>query len=173
MRLFIGIEIPVAVKNEIYNWLGPLQKSDKGWECSKDYHLTLLFIGESSENECEEIKRRINMVSLKAFELETDDLKFFNRRILYLDLKPSPDLLELHSQILKLFPSLIRPDEKEFIPHVTVKRWQRYEYDELLNGIETLAFKTMRFPASSVALFKSEIDSEGQKYHVIYKKLLN
>lgn len=169
MRLFLGIEFPENVKREIYNFLLPLRKTNKQWEPLHDYHQTLLFIGEATDEQFVAIKERMALITFSPFELETAQFKFLNRRLMYLDLAPSAELLLLYQQIHKLFPEWIRPDEKNFLAHVTVKRWQRYEYDDLVKGLKDRVLSPMRFTVNSLALFKSEPDLNNNKYHVIHR----
>lgn len=170
MRLFLGIEIPPDIKNKIHHFLGPLQKSSKGWEHPHDYHQTLLFIGESSEEDFVMISQRLKQVSFHPFELSFDQFQFFNRRIMYLGLKPSADLLELKKLVNEVFPEWVKPESKPFIPHITVKRWQRYEYNELSEGLFSREFVCPGFVVTGIALFKSEKDKGNQKYHIIERE---
>lgn len=171
MRLFIGIELPDEVKKKISDFLLPLQITPKGWENSHDYHQTLLFLGETPIEKIDDIKARMNQISFEAFTLTTLSFNFFNRRIMFLSFMPSVELLELKKTIDKNFSEWVRANEKEFIPHVTVKRWQRYEFDHLKAGIEKREFPVMTFTVSALALFKSEKDSKNDKYHVIYRTM--
>ena len=170
MRVFIGIELPEEIKLEVDKFLAPLRKSQKGWENFNDYHQTLFFIGEAQPYQIEVIEKRLDKISFRPFVLETSEFKFFSRRIMYLDFKPSLELLKLNEDIQNLFPEWIRLDEKVFLPHVTVKRWQRYEYEDLKSGLINRELVSMKFTVSSVALFKSEKDLLNNKYHVIYRK---
>ncbi|MGZ3790463.1 MAG: RNA 2',3'-cyclic phosphodiesterase [Bacteriovorax sp.] len=169
MRLFIGIELPDDVKGKIFDYLFPLQITSKGWESPHDYHQTLMFLGETPFEKIEEIKLRMLQVNFRPFVLTTESFEFFNRRILYLSFIPSEKLLDLKKRIDQNFPEWIRPHEKEFLPHVTVKRWQRYEYNHLVEGIASREFPHIIFTVSALSLFKSEKDSENNKYHVIYR----
>lgn len=167
MRVFLGIDLPADIKGHISRYLTPLKISDRGWESPHDYHQTLLFIGEVSETEIGEISGRMESIRFKSFFLQLKEFAFFNRRIMYLSFQPSKELFELKQQINKIFKEWVRPEEKPFLPHVTVKRWQRYEYDELFRGLKQSSFEPKTFLVSSVCLFKSEKDSANRKYHVI------
>ncbi|MFP5387469.1 MAG: RNA 2',3'-cyclic phosphodiesterase, partial [Bacteriovoracia bacterium] len=127
MRLFIGLEVPLHLKNHIHKFLLPMQVTGKGWENPHDYHQTLLFIGETPENEVNKIIERLDALEFHPFELKLSQFQFFNRRIMYLALHPSGDLIELKKTINDAFPEWGQEETKEFIPHITVKRWQRYE----------------------------------------------
>lgn len=169
MRLFIGIDLPVEIKSEIFKSLEPLMLSSKGWESAHDYHQTLLFIGAAEHDKVEEIKKRMDEIHFDPFELKTNGISFFNRRIMYVDFIPSDKLNRLKREIDSRFPEYLRPDEKEFVPHVTVKRWQRYEYEHLSDGILRRALPVFQFEVKALCLFKSERDEHNHKYHVIYQ----
>lgn len=169
MKLFLGIELPENIKQEIHQFLLPLHKTEKQWEPAHDYHQTLLFIGEASDEQLGIIKERMSLLNFQTFELATSEFKFLNRRLMYLDLIPSPELIHLHQQIQHLFPEWVRADDKKFLVHITVKRWQRYEYEDLVNGLKDRSLPSMKFKVSSVALFKSEPDINNNKYHVIHR----
>ncbi len=167
MRIFIGLDIPEDIKESIHQYLHHLQKTPKGWESPHDYHQTLLFIGSVKEDEAQEIKTRLQSVHFEPFELELTGVEFFSRRVMYLSLAPSKELLALKDRIENLFPEWLRPDRKAFIPHVTVKRWQRYEYDELKSGLNQRPFKRYKFKVNKIELFESKKDDNNHKYHVI------
>lgn len=169
MRLFLGIDLPLEIKKSIHDYLLPLQKSPKGWEKPHDYHQTLLYIGETAPEMVETVRDRLRFVRMDPFELETNEFQFFNRRIMYLAFRPSPELLKLKTLVEENYPEWVRAEAKEFIPHVTVKRWQRYEYDDLVKGLDKPMGK-LTFIVDHLALFKSEKDSHHHKYHIIEKR---
>lgn len=172
MRLFIGIDLPSELKQELHQYLLPLQKSLKGWEDPHDYHQTLLFIGEATEEDCELIIGRLKDFKYRPFTLKPDKIQFFPRRVMFLSFEHSPELLELKNKVEELFPEWVRPHSKPFIPHVTVKRFQRYEHADLVRGLANNAFQNNGFPVQELCLFKSEKDSLNRKYHVIFKSVL-
>lgn len=169
MRLFIGIDLPDSIKQNIYQYLSSIQLGPKGWENPHDYHQTLLFIGEASEDVLETIIQRMEKIRYPAFELETDGFTFFNRRIMYLSFKASTELLELKRRIDEDFPEWQREGAKEFIPHVTVKRWQRYEHEHLSQSLEQHEFQDLKFEVNKLSLFLSRKDELNRKYHVIHE----
>lgn len=173
MRLFIGLELPENVKEEIFLHLKPLQKTVKGWENAHDYHQTLLFIGEASDEDLVSIKERMEQIEFRPFKLTTYNFNFFSRRIMYLSFCASQELIRLKNEVESLYSEWVRPGSKPFIPHVTVKRWQRYEYDELAKGLQVKVLPEITFEVSALALFKSEKDIQNNKYHVIFRKEFN
>ncbi len=168
MRLFLGIELSVSVKAEISSMLSPLKSSEKGWENPHDYHLTLLFIGDFTGN-LNSITGRMIELRSRPFLLTTTTIHFFNRRIMYLGFEHSPEAYALRKQILAVYPEYYRSGEKEFIPHMTVKRFQRYEQADLIEGLKNHPPHPVHIPVAEISLFKSEKDPENRKYHVIHR----
>ena len=171
MRLFLGLDIPELIKEKIAQYLEPLRLTNKGWENPLDYHQTLLFIGEASPEELDTISNRLNEFNFYPFELTFDGFHFFSRRIMYLGFRPSVDLMLLKKKIDQDFSFWVKPESKPFIPHVTVKRWQRYEYDKLESGIKQRRLDSISMIVTGLSLYKSEKDSFNQKYHILKNKL--
>lgn len=173
MRLFHGIDLPQDVKSLIHSYLLPLQTSSKGWEHPHDYHQTLLFIGESDFDQCEEIKRRLSKIEFHPFYLTLGEFRFFPRRILYFNFHYSEDLLKLKEMIDTAYPEWSKRETRKFVPHVTVKRWQRYEFDELKAGLSKIQMEPKQISVNELCLFYSQKDELNRKYHVLAKKVFN
>lgn len=170
MRLFLGVELSEENKQAMSTMLAPIKKSEKGWEHPHDFHLTFLFIGECPEVLVSSIIERMREIKTEPFELRTTTFHFFNRRIMYLGFEYSPEALALRKSIETMYPEYTREHEKEFIPHVTVKRWQRYEHADLVRGLEESSIRPLVVPVRELALFKSEKDPENRKYHIIHRE---
>lgn len=169
MRLFIGLELPDSIKDKIATYLSSIKKSEKGWESAHDYHQTLLFIGEVDPLQLEVIKERMRVITFHTFELNTTTFQFFNRRVMYLGIEKTDELQELKRVVDENFPEWSGRERKPFHPHITVKRWQRYEHADLVEGLSQSPWETNRFKAQFLSLFKSEKNEENHKYHVIYR----
>lgn len=167
MRLFIGIDLPAILKKQISHSVLSLKTFTKGWETAHDLHITLLFIGEVSELTADTIACQLKEIRFEPFLLQTKAVEFFSRRIMYLGFEHSQNLYNLKEQIYRHFPEHVRPEEKAFVPHITLKRWQRYEYNALENGLHSLPPPRFEFIVNQVALFESRRDEENHKYHVI------
>lgn len=168
MRLFLGIELPVEFKTHIALSVSHLQNKDmKGWENPHDYHVTLLFIGETPADKIPVIIQRLKEISFRPFTLTFRSFTFFPRRIMYLSCDPSEELVHLKNSLYGAYPEYVRQHEKTFTPHVTIKRYQRYEYAELEKKILENSFTAKSVMVDHLALFKSEKDRDNRKYHVL------
>lgn len=170
MRLFLGIDLPKDIKESIATNLAHLKTSPKGWVDPHDYHLTLLFIGEADQQAIETIQTRLKRISFYPFQLELLRPEFFNRRVMYYSLTPSKDLDLLKQLVDKIYPEWVEAGSVPFLAHVTVKRWQRYEFDDLYKGVQKRPFKPVSFTVEEISLFKSETDQLGHKYHILSAK---
>ena len=101
MRLFVAIK----TSDEVRNYLRKLQKSFEGignFNFTKEFHLTLKFLGEVEENNVEKLNGLLKEVKHKRFELCIDKLGVFpgvkNARVLWVgvrgDVKPLRDKAE-------------------------------------------------------------------------------
>lgn len=167
MRLFLGIELPLEIKKHIALSVAPMQKDPKGWENPHDYHMTLLFIGETPEDKIPGIIIGMKEIIFAPFTVTLRSLAFFPRRVMYLNCDYSPELLNLRNRIQALYPEYVRNNEKEFIPHITIKRYQRYEVTELKMKMLEHPFEAKVITIDHIVLFKSERDENNLKYHVL------
>lgn len=167
MRLFLGIELPQTLKDYLATSLAPLKSTPKGWEDPHDYHMTLLFIGESTPEQLDLIRHRMKDFYFEPFRLCTKGIEFFPRRVMFLSFEASADLIKLKHQVDERFPEWARTQTKTFLPHITIKRWQRWEYDQLEKGLLDHPLEKKCFVVEKLSLFKSEKNERGEKYHVI------
>ena len=147
--------------------VAPTHTSVKGWENAHDYHMTLLFIGDTPEDKLEGIIQRLRQIHFSPLTLTFKTFVFFPRRVFYLSCEPSQELLNLKSMIESIYSEYVRVETKKFTPHITIKRFQRYEYDELRMKVLKNPFEGKKIVVDHLALFKSEKDSDNHKYHVL------
>lgn len=124
-RLFIAIDLPVAVKQS----LGGLCTELPGarWVPDDQLHLTLRFLGETDEARTAALACGLAALRPHPFPLHLKGLGFFPAtgppRILWVGLKKSAALLELHRQVEGVVRHLDLPeDRKKFSPHITLAR---------------------------------------------------
>lgn len=167
-RLFIGIELPAEIRSTISTYLSHLPRPKKGWENIQDLHITLLFIGETADENVAIIMDRLNSFKLDVFEIKLTEINFFHRRIMYIKVEPSNQLTQLRSKILSLLSGKYPEEVKEFIPHITIKRWQRYEFQELQQIVTNDPFEPLSFKVVRLALYESrQHDEQVNKYQIL------
>jgi RNA 2',3'-cyclic 3'-phosphodiesterase len=170
MRLFLGIELPDEIKEHIHEYAQKIQSSSKGWVGKHDYHLTLLFIGEVDPlSILPMILERVESIKFDPFHLLLTGPEFFPRRILYIGAEKNIEVQNLYHQISELFPEWATHKKDNFTPHITIKRWQRIEVDDINKKITLNKFDPRVFSVGKIALFKSEKDPLNRKYHVLHR----
>ncbi len=72
----------------------------------------------TAENEAELIDRLEGMIGkIRAFDLELGGIRSFGRRVVYLSIKPTDDLLKVRATLLRLSG---RDKHRRFTPHLTL-----------------------------------------------------
>jgi len=165
MRCFIAIEAP----KELFSFQEEFKL--KGIKLVNNYHLTISFLGEISEEKAEEIKKKLVNVSFKKFKLEFTRLGAFPNqeriRVIWAGLKDTEEFQNLKKQIDEITGA--NEDEKSlFVPHITIGRVKFIEDKKKLT--EKLKLKISgAFMVEEVILFKSTLTEKGPIYEVLGK----
>lgn len=167
MRLFLAIDLPNEVKQELANQLEPLKKEypDFKWVPPENYHITLLFFGD--QYPADTIKKRVENVTYdtRSFYLFSGEKGLFMK-----------NGLSLHLRFLKSHPieQLVKRIKKEmnivddltFYPHLTVARYRipsKQQY--LLLKKKWLKSKVdIEFPIPQITLYESVIEKNVPIY---------
>ena len=136
MRLFVALEIPSAVRDNLAALMHELRRADPAtskhaprWVRPENLHVTLKFIGHVDSNRLEPICAALSQVrSDSPVEIAFRGLGFFpgekRPRVLWVGIQGSPNLAPLASAIDKRLEPLGVPREsREFTPHLTLARF--------------------------------------------------
>ncbi|BFI73232.1 RNA 2',3'-cyclic phosphodiesterase [Nanoarchaeota archaeon] len=123
MRIFIAIDLPEKIKEEIYK----LEKKVKGIYGKgvekENLHITLKFIGEVQPDFVQKIKEQLNNVKYNKFYIRIENYGIFNDRVLWLGLsKGFEDIINLHNLIDEQLKNLKIERDYDFHPHITLYR---------------------------------------------------
>ncbi len=130
MRLFVALEIPAAVREN----LAALLKSFRAispqprWVRAESLHVTLKFIGEMPETKLEAIRNVLDGVrSDQAVTLSFRELGFFpsekHPRVFWVGIEASPNLKGLAGDIEGGLEKLgVAREKRPFSPHLTLAR---------------------------------------------------
>ncbi len=170
MRLFIALEFSEELKAYFKDLQDRLPKDTIKASYPKDYHLTLLFLGEVEENRLEEIKKILSRITFKEITIETTAIGFFpnenSPRVLWLGLKENKELMALQRQIATSFHEYT--DGKQFHPHITLARIHiikdRQEFQEKM---KTIQLKTQKQAINKFSLIKSTLTPPGPLYETM------
>ena len=175
MRCFIAIDLPEHVKAKIFHEFENLQNKNllRGKFIEKEnLHLTLKFLGGITNEELEEIKKRLKEVNFERFGCHVGKTGFFNDedhiKVIWVELV-SEKLNELQKKIDQATPGIVR-DYKKFNSHVTTTRVKSIINKRgLVEEIKKIHFKNLDFEIKEFFLMKSELFPEGSKYKIIEK----
>jgi 2'-5' RNA ligase len=167
IRTFIAIELPEEIKKEI-------QKISKNFEGEfigkftdpEKLHLTLKFLGEISEEQVEEVKKRFENFKFKKFEAVLDSVGVFSPKfvkILWAHIS-GEEMIELQKEIDDKLKDLF-PMEERFMSHVTIARVKQLK-DKIgfLKKLKKIKFEKKRFPVDRFFIKKSTLSEKGPVY---------
>jgi 2'-5' RNA ligase len=133
LRLFVALEIPAAVRENIAALLRevrPLAPQAR-WVRAENMHLTLKFIGEVAPPKADAIRAVLAQVPREgAFPLQIRGLSFFpnerHPRVFWAGIEAGPELPRLAAAIEgALEPVGIAREDRAFTPHLTLARFNK------------------------------------------------
>jgi len=170
MRCFIAFEIPEEVKKVLIEAQSQLDKDMAKLSLTKDFHLTLKFLGEIDENKVEEIKKKLSEIKFDSFETSLTDIGVFPGedyiRVVWIGLgDPKNAIKELQHEIDEKLQKLGFEKDERFHPHVTLARVKFTEDREsLLKNLKEITFEKKSFKVNEFKLKKSTLTGEGPIY---------
>jgi len=149
LRLFVGIGFPPELKLRLLLLCSGVPGAK--WVDPGNFHVTLRFIGEISEDLAADIDDALSRLRARRFTLQMAGTGVFGDkpRSLWAGIERSPELVGLRDKIEQ---ALIRvglpPEPRKFSPHVTLARLRDPPLDKLRDFLTTHA----RFRADPLAV---------------------
>ncbi|WP_273759780.1 RNA 2',3'-cyclic phosphodiesterase [Bartonella sp. ML70XJBT.G] len=124
-RLFSALKIPQQTTQALISLQNGLPNAQ--WISPKNFHITLSFFGEVESAVADELMRAFNTIKLPPFMSQIKGFDVFGpekaSHTLVVRIEPCETLNLLHEKMQAIRNSLsLTPDEKQFIPHITVAR---------------------------------------------------
>lgn len=174
-RIFIAITMPEKVKEELLAYQKKWAELPARWTASQNLHLTLAFLGNTSEQELAEVSRFMQRVGDKheSFELAIlriaygPDIK--RPQMIWALIEKSPELMALQKDV-----EHIRPEQRSYEPHLTLARLktfelQRMEFEELPEVNEEIS---LSFQVNSFDIMESKLKRSGAEYTTLQRFML-
>jgi 2'-5' RNA ligase len=168
-RLFTGIEIPQATREEIARLRQPLPGGK--WVEPDNLHLTLRFAGDIDNAQAAEFADRLAAISVDAFEIRLAGLGTFGGkepRSLWAGVEASPELEALaraNERAARL--AGLPPEGRAFKPHVTLARLKYVGPDQIARLLGRIgAFRSRPFLVGRFVLFSAKPNVGGGPYVV-------
>ena len=173
IRLFIGLKIPDAIKNQVLD----LDKNLTGalWKSAEKLHLTLAFVGNIEEPQAEELRQELQYVRFPAFHLSFKEIGYFAKgdmpHHLWVGVAENKALGELQEKVANVVKKLQLgfQDKFKFHPHMTLAKLQGTPLPAVLEYIsKNNLFHSDEFLVDHFALFISHAKENGEgKYYTI------
>lgn len=174
MRLFIAVPIPDKIKKTLAAILDPIKQtiSHIKWVIPDNFHFTLLFLGETSDNMVSPVIDRLRQItaSVKPFIVHIENFSCFpslkRPRILFLSVDNGRDaIVNLAGSVRQSLKELGFADNKEFKPHLTIGRVKQYQKIKL-ESIK-IKFDPVSFEADQIQLIQSILKPDGPVYNIV------
>ena len=184
-RIFVAVDISAEARNKVSVYMESLKREfanvRAGWEKAEKLHLTLKFLGETSEAQLErlnEIVRKIASVT-PVFNLQIHGTGVFpsphKARILWLGVGDQQGILRKISGLLESECEKINfPTEKrDFKAHLTVARLREpHKSLEIAQTHLQNEFEPVDFEVSELVIYESVLQSTGSVYQKVSKQNL-
>jgi 2'-5' RNA ligase len=171
MRLFIGVPLPAEVIAEL-SVISVLLRTDGDglrWSASESWHITLLFLGNTSPEQNGCAVSRLRELRMTPVPIRLEGLGFFDRAgVFFAGVKTTPELILLQKRVATAtelcgFVSEARP----YQPHITLARskGQRRGLCELKAKVPRQPSFT-RFVAEKFLLYESFLGPAGVRHEI-------
>ncbi|PYS99087.1 MAG: RNA 2',3'-cyclic phosphodiesterase [Acidobacteria bacterium] len=179
-RIFLAIDISDAARTVCSSHIDALRTEFPqvrvGWERPEKLHITLKFLGPTSDETLVELDRRLTSVAARyrAFRLKLGASGSFPEkgkpRVLWIGIdEATDDLRRLQNEVEQVCVSLdYEPEDKSFHPHITIGR-VRDPRDSLavVEAHRATPIEAVEFEVRSVAIYESKLLPTGSVYSKI------
>lgn len=172
MRLFLGIPLPAEIADELSSASERLRSRDDGlrWSAPESWHITLQFLGNSSQEQYSCLVPRLRDLRLRTISLRLGSLNVFDRTgILFVEAQLTPELSALQQAITGATALCgFTPEAREYHPHITLARAKgragKLALRTLKAGLQQPKFSS--FLAREFLLYESILGPAGSRYIV-------
>lgn len=177
-RLFTAIKVnPEIPFLELISRLQQALYRDRiKWVDTGNIHITLKFLGETPEEELDDIVAAVetSVEGRSPFELSLKDIGIFgssyNPRVIWCGIEPHPEMQKLASKhFLELEKAGYPTDRQNFVPHLTLGRIKSISNKKYFQDVmkKYQPGFIQKIPVRSVILFESILKREGPEYRVM------
>lgn len=169
-RLFVAIRPPAPIRQLLLAAMGGI--SGARWQSDEQLHLTLRFIGKVDRHLAGDVHAALGGVHQPPFTLALNGIGCFDRKgfpdAVWAGVTPHDEVKALHRKVdAALLRVGVQPDERAFLPHITIARLNR-SAGPIGNLLEEAGGLTSpSFAVDSFALFESDLTHEAAVYSVV------
>lgn len=179
-RIFLAINIPESLKEEMLRAKDKLLELPCRWTSKENLHFTLVFLGNTSDKELEEVISLAKRVGgqHKRFSIVLSHIQYgptqSDPRMVWAKGNAPQELLSLQKDLEKAFSAStilhFALEKRPYSLHLTLARLnefelQKMEQDELPILDEEISWE---IPVSSFEIMESQLKREGAEYTIIH-----
>ncbi|HEY8390554.1 MAG TPA: RNA 2',3'-cyclic phosphodiesterase [Clostridia bacterium] len=165
MRLFIAVNFDDTIKkkiSQIADWLK--QQGIKGnYAKESNYHITLLFLGQSEQSQIPFIKDAIVDINESHFDITLNNISSFGKNIIYLGVNDSKHLKNINAFLFNRLRNTFDLQPNRFSPHITLIR----NPDYVPSGIKVDEILPYTYTVNDISLMQS-LRVEGE---LVYRSI--
>jgi len=168
-RLFVALKPPPVMRDALLAAMGGVAHAR--WQAADQLHLTLRFIGEVDRHRAEDIAAALGGVHHPGFALSLTRFGQFDRKgrtdALWVGITPDEPVRQLHNKIDRTLQRVgIAPDERVFLPHITIARFGRTAGD-VGRFMEFTAIPHAVAEFTEFCLYESQLGTDGPIYSIV------
>ncbi|HRN78116.1 MAG TPA: RNA 2',3'-cyclic phosphodiesterase [Candidatus Dependentiae bacterium] len=175
IRIFVAVELPVAVQKEIERVQHILKASalfEGRFANLQQSHITIKFIGDVMLKDIPSIHTALQDVIFSPSKAQLDRIGIFGTdhiiKVVYLNIV-SPELAQLALTIDHQLEPWCMLEVREFVSHVTLARVKKVvDKKALLDFIEGITINPIIFTIDKFVLMESVLTPEGPDYKRLY-----
>ncbi|MBI5390799.1 RNA 2',3'-cyclic phosphodiesterase [Candidatus Woesearchaeota archaeon] len=160
-RLFIGIDLPLAVKKRLGNIQHDLHLTNVKLVKPEQMHVTLVFLGEVSAADVVPITKILDGFPFHSFSANVTGISTFPY-VIWASIEPEGQFRDLHQAMMMRLPDIKL--DFPYHPHITLAR-----SSEKNPVVQAAAFQVIPFTVSSFILYESTLTRNGLIYKEIKK----
>jgi 2'-5' RNA ligase len=169
-RLFVALRPPAATRTVLTALMGGIQGAR--WQDDAQLHCTLRFIGEIDRHQAEDVAAALGRVRGDSLSLALGPAGTFDRKgrvdTLWIGVQPRDAITALHDRVDAALRRVgIAPDDRAFVPHITIARFARGEAPVPEVASRVAPPVGHHFEARHFELFESHLGSEGALYETV------
>ncbi|MGC6329386.1 RNA 2',3'-cyclic phosphodiesterase [Rhizorhabdus sp. FW153] len=169
-RLFVGLRPSTAMRSIILSQMGGVPGAR--WQTDDHLHVTLRFIGEVDRPLAEDVAVALGSVRHRPLDLQLGGVGCFDRKgridSLWVAIGPEAEVRSLHLAVGRALDRVgIAPDQRAFVPHITIARFSRTNAPVPPLPIASLSPPSVTARFDHFLLYESHLGREGPTYEVV------
>lgn len=176
MRLFVAVELPSEIKENVISAQKELKELDIKLVEPENLHFCIKFLGEVPEDKIEDVKSALDSISFKKFEISLKGVGAFPDqeyiRVLWVGVDGEQPMIELAGIIDDCMNKIgFEKEKRAFVPHLTIGRVKSgKDKEKMVKFISKYNNKLFgSFSVNRLKLISSELTPEGPVYEEIHE----